>query len=260
MTSLPEQLSAASTRQLSAQLDAQFRFFNTFATQALDNASRIMSLNLSASRDSVERSSHTLRQLIGATQPRDLQVLRTHAEEQMRSLFNYGRELVNITTQAQPLALRTIASEAQAAPLALSAPLTAPLTAPFTVPLEQAEQVAQAAATATQETIDTAADTAARVADTAQAAVAPVVQAQAQPPAPAEPVVVQEEPAIVSADEIQATTGDDPAPVAKPKPIAKAAGKGAPKAAVAPHPMAAPVEDKDSATVTRIDTSPKRRK
>lgn len=252
MTSLSEQLSAASTRQLSAQLDAQFRFFNTFATQALDNASRIMSLNLSASRDSVERSSHTLRQLIGATQPRDLQVLRTHAEEQVRSLFNYGRELVNITTQAQPLALRTIASEAQAAPLALSAPLTATI--------EQAEQVAQAAATATQEAIDTAADTAAKVADTAQAAVAPVMQAQAQPPAPAEPVVVQEEPAIVSADEIQATTGDDPAPVAKPKPIAKAAGKGAPKAAVAPHPMAAPVEDKDSATVTRIDTPPKRRK
>ncbi len=256
MTSLPEQLSAASTRQLSAQLDAQFRFFNTFATQALDNASRILSLNLSASRDSVERSSHTLRQLIEATQPRDLLVLRTHAEEQVRGLFNYGRELVNITTQAQPLALRTIASEAQAAPLALSAPLTAPLTAT----IEQAEQVAQAAATATQETIDAAADTAAKVADTAQAAVAPVVQAQAQPPAPAEPVVVQEEPAIVSADEIQATTGDDPAPVAKPKPIAKAAGKGAPKAAVAPHPMAAPVEDKDSATVTRIDTPPKRRK
>ncbi|WP_208280935.1 phasin family protein [Massilia oculi] len=245
MTSLPEQLSAASTRQLSAQLDAQFRFFNTFATQTLDNASRIMSLNLSASRDSVERSSHTLRQLIEATQPRDLLVLRTHAEEQVRSLFNYGRELFNITANAQPVALRTIAPEAPGAPLTLAAPASAPL-----------EQAATAAAAATTATIDAVADTGAKVTEAVQAAAAPVVQAQA----PAEPVVVQEEPAIVSADEIQATIGDDPAPVAKPKPIAKAAGKGAPKAATAPHPMAAPVEDKDSATVTRIDTPPKRRK
>lgn len=249
MTSLPEQLSAASTRQLSAQLDAQFRFFHTFATQTLDNASRIMSLNLSASRDSVERSSHTLRQLIEATQPRDLLVLRTHAEEQVRSLFNYGRELFNITANAQPVALRTIAPEAPGAPLTLAAPVSAAL-----------EQAATVAAAATTATIDAAADTGAKVTEAVQAAAAPVVQAQAQPPAPAEPVVVQEEPAIVSADEIQATIGDDPAPVARPKPIARAAGKGAPKAATAPHPMAAPVEDKDSATVTRIDTPPKRRK
>lgn len=245
MTSLPEQLSAASTRQLSAQLDAQFRFFNTFATQTLDNASRIMSLNLSASRDSVERSSHTLRQLIEATQPRDLLVLRTHAEEQVRSLFNYGRELFNITANAQPVALRTIAPEAPGAPLTLAAPL---------------EQAATAAAAATTDAIDAAADAGAKVAEAAQAVAAPVVQEQGKPKASAEPVIVQEEPAIVSADEIQATIGDDPAPVAKPKPIAKAAGKGAPKAATAPHPMAAPVEDKDSATVTRIDTPPKRRK
>lgn len=249
MTSLPEQLSAASARQLSAQLDAQFRFFNTFATQALDNTSRFMSLNLSASRDSVERSSHTLRQLIEATQPRDLLVLRTHAEEQVRSLFNYGRELFNLTANAQPVALRTIAAEAPEAPLTLAAPLVAPL-----------EQAATAAAAATTDAIDAAADAGAKVAEAAQAAAAPVVQEQEKPQASAEPVVVQQEPAIVSADEIQATTGDDPAPVAKPKPIAKAAGKGAPKAATAPHPMAAPVEDKDSATVTRIDTPPKRRK
>jgi len=253
MTSLPEQLSAASTRQLSAQLDAQFRFFNTFATQALDNASRLVSLNLSASRDSVERSSHTVRQLIGATQPRDLLVLRTHAEEQVRSLFNYGRELFNITANAQPGVLRTIAPEAPGAPLTLAAPVSAPAPAPVSAPLEQAATVAAAATTAT---IDAVADASAKVTEAVQAMAAPVVQAQA----PAEPVVVHDAPAIVSADEIQATLGDDPAPIAKPRPIAKAAGKGAPKAATAPHPMAAPVEDKDSATVTRIDTPPKRRK
>ena len=65
---------------------------------------------------------------------------------------------------------------------------------------------------------------------------------------------------VAGLSELGIAIGDDPAPVARPKPIARAAGKGAPKAATAPHPMAAPVEDKDSATVTRIDTPPKRRK
>ena len=257
MTSLPEQLSAASTRQLSAQLDAQFRFFNTFATQALDNASRIVALNLSASRDSVERSSHTLRQLIDATQPRDLLVLRTHAEDQVRSLFNYGRELFNIGANAQPYGLRTIAAETQAAALTLSAPAFVPEPASAPTPASTSEpapveQATAAAFTAVTDTIEAAAENAAQA---VEAAPTPVEQAT-----PPEPVIVQEEPAIASADEVQATTGEKPVPAAKQKPIARAIAKGAPKAAVVPQPMAAPVEDKDSATVTRIDNPPKRRK
>ena len=242
MTSLPEQLSAASTRQLSAQLDAQFRFFNTFATQALDNASRLMSLNLSASRDSVERSSHTLRQLIGATQPRDLLVLRTHAEEQVRSLFDYGRELANITANAQPFGLRTIAPQA-ASPAAVA-------------PVVQAALIAEAV----QEAPKAAVQAAEKVTEKATEQVKQAAEQIPEPAAAPEPFVVEQAEPIATAAEVQATVLEEPVPVSEQKPIAKAAGKGASKAAAVPQPLAAPVEDKDSATVTRIGTSSKRRK
>jgi len=238
MTSLPEQLSAASTRQLSAQLDAQFRFFNTFATQALDNASRIVALNLSASRDSVERSSHTVRQLIDATQPRDLLVLRTHAEEQVRSLFNYGRELFNIGANAQPYGLRTIVQTA-APPVAVAPVITETLVpeAPPAIP----EPAVQAAEVFTEQVTH--------------------ASAQVAEPAPApEPFVVEQAAPVATAAEVQATILEEPVPVSEQKPIAKAVGKGASKAAAAPQPLAAPVGDKDTASVTRIGSSPKRRK
>jgi len=242
MTSLPEQLSAASTRQLSAQLDAQFHFFNTFATQALDNASRIVALNLSASRDSVERSSHTVRQLIDATGPRDLLVLRTHAEEQVRNLFNYGRELINIGANAQPYGLRTIMQTA-APPVAAAAAVTE-------TPVSEAPQQAREAAVQATEQV-------------AEQVTEQVTQASAQPAAPAsapEPFVVEQAEPVATAAEVQATILAEPVPVSEQKPIARAAGKGASKAATAPQPLAAPVDDKDSATVTRIGTSSKRRK
>jgi len=256
MTSLPEQLSAASTRQISAQLDAQFRFFSTFATQAFENASRLVSLNLSASRDSLERSSHTARQLVQATQPRDLLVLRTHAEEQVRSLFNYGRELVNITANAQPYGLRTIAPAAQAA--ALAAPVVKEVA-------EKTEEVVQQTASAVAKAADTATEAVAQAAAPAVQAAAPVVQAAApvveaaaplaQPAAP-EPLVVQQ-PEVTEA---LASVEDAAEPVARQKQIARAAGKGAPKAAVAAQPLAAPVEDPEPASIARIETPSKRRK
>ena len=247
MTSLPEQLSAASTRQLSAQLDAQFRFFHTFATQALDNVSRLASLNLSASRDTVERSSQVLRQLTEATQPRDLLVLRSHAEEQVRGLVNYGRELFNISANAQPYGLRTISAQPAAAPAAV-----APAVSEAPIP-EAVEQAAEVAVQTTEYATE---------ALTAQVEqVEPVVAQSAEPASAPEAFVVEQAEPIASADEVQASILDEPVPVSEQKPIAKAAaGKGAPRAAAAPHPLAAPIDDKDSASVTRINTSSKRRK
>lgn len=236
MTSLPEQLSAASTRQLSAQLDAQFRLFHTFATQALDNASRIVALNLSASRDSVERSSHTVRQLIDATGPRDLLVLRTHAEEQVRSLFNYGRELINIGANAQPYGLRTI--------MPTTTPPVAAAAAVTETPVSEAPQ--EAAVAAVQAT---------------EAVAEQLTPAPAQPAEPApEPFVVEQAEPVATAAEVQATILEEPVPVSEQKPIARAAGKGASKAAAVPQPLAAPVESRDAATVTRIGTPSRRRK
>jgi hypothetical protein len=256
MTSIPEQLSAARN----AQLDAQFRLLHSFTDRAFDNASRVMALNLALSRDSVERSSRTFSQLLGATSPRDLGLLRSHAEEQMRSVAAYGRELFGIALGIQPYSV----------PLSTPAFTPAALPAPTQVAqtiIEAGAPVAKAAENAVQAGADiieavtaTASDTVAEVAaeathaaDRVEETLSALVQEQA----------LKDEPAVVQSAEadILATPVDEPAPVAKPKPIAKAAGKGAPKAAVAQHPLAAPVGNKDSATVTRIDAgSPKRRK
>jgi len=249
MTSLPEQFSAASTRQLSAQLDAQFRFFHTFATQALDNVSRLAMLNLSASRDSVERSSQALRQLSEATQPRDLLALRSHAEEQVRGLMNYGRELFNISANAQPYGLRTIAPEA--APAVAVAAIVRETLIP-----EAPQQAPETAVQATEAVTEAVTEVATEAVTEQVEQVEQLTEAAAAP----EPFVVEQVEPVATAAEVQASILAEPVPVSEPKPIATAVGKGAPKAAALPQPLAALVEDKDSATVTRIGRSPKRRK
>jgi hypothetical protein len=94
-------------------------------------------------------------------------------------------------------------------------------------------------------------------ADSVEATLNALVQEQALKD---EPAVVQS----VDADAPDAASLDTPTQVARQKPIARAAGKGAPKAAVVPHPMAAPMESKDSASitasVTRIDSAPPKRR
>ena len=249
MTSLPEQFSAASTRQPSAQLDAQFRFFHTFATQALDNVSRLAMLNLSASRDSVERSSQALRQLSEATQPRDLLALRSHAEDQVRGLMNYGRELFNISANAQPYGLRTIAPEA--APAVAVAAIVRETLIP-----EAPQQAPEAAVQATEAVTEAVTEVATEAVTEQVEQVEQLTEAAAAP----EPFVVEQVEPVATAAEVQASILAEPVPVSEPKPIATAVGKGAPKAAALPQPLAALVEDKDSATVTRIGRSPKRRK
>ena len=222
MTSLPEQLSAAR----SAQLEAQFALFRTLTAQAFDSASRVIALNISTSRDSVERSSQAVRELFTATSPQDLptlqQALRSHAEEQFRSLFTYGRELFSIASGAQSYAVR-----GTQAPAALPAPVPEAQEAPAvaeTIP-EPVKAEAQELAAYVQEHIESK-----------------------------EPAVVAETIDVV----------DEPAPVAEPKPIAKAAGKGVPKAAVVPHPLSAPVPENDAVELPKIEPAPaqggKRRK
>jgi hypothetical protein len=276
MTSLPEQLSAARK----SQLDTQFRLLHTFTNQAFDNAGRLMALNLAVSRDAVERSSRTVRGLLAASGPRDLNLLRSHAEEQVRSMFAYGHELMGIAS-----GLRLY-----------SAPLTTPKLAPAALPspTQVAQSVIEAAAPAAkavEDAMQAGADDIGSVTESVQTTVSATVAVPEVVPA-AVPVIeppketaqaadsveatlsalvqeqaLKDEPAVVQnveADALAAAPLDTPTPVGKPKPIAKAAGKGAPKAAVVPHPMAAPVEARDSASikasVTRIDSAPPKRR
>jgi len=251
MTSLSEQLSAAPNHYLTAPMNAQLTVLNALTTQALDSASRITALNLSTSQEVLERSAQTARQLIGARDARDLAVLRSHAEEQVRSLFAYSRELLGIAAGVQPLLVRSMTP----------APLAAPVT-------EMAQAVVDTVQATTERTIDAVAATPAPE----PVAVAPAPVAEAP-----EPAIIEAAPAAPAAEAAPAIdavasvlpepASDDAAPhvlpgpaAAKATPIAQAAGNGAVLAATPPAPAAAPIERRDPDAPATAATPRRRRK
>lgn len=216
MTSISDQFSAVRK----AQFEAQFEFFNAIASQTFESASRVAALNLAVSRDAVQRSIGAGFALANSRDPRDVLSLGGQAEEQFRSLFAYGRELLGIAAGVRPYAVR---------PQALSAPQ-----AIDTVDVvERSVTQAEAASAAVVESVAEAAAQAAPAVEAAHpvAAFAPVT----------EPVVVAEPEAAPAAD--AEALAAEPVPVAEPKAIAKAVGKGAARAAAVPHPAAAPVAE-----------------
>lgn len=218
MTSLPEQFTAARK----AQVEAGFDMFESFANQAFESASRIAALNLSTSRDTLERSARTATALFASRDPRELLMLGGHAEEQVRSLFSYGRELMNIVggIRAYPLRAPTLASsniETVAFRTVAPAPAPEPVVKrPEPEPVAAAPVVAEASA--------------------------------------AEPVVVAEPEAAV---ELIVTASEAaPGPAAEQKAIAKAAGKGDARASMLPHPAAAPIPAADEAEAPKVALAP----
>ena len=221
MTSLPEQFNAARK----AQFEAGFDIFQSFANHAFESASRVAALNLSTSRDTLERSARTATALFASRDPRDFLMLGGHAEEQVRSLFSYGRELMNIAGGIRVLAARTPAlssSEIETVAFKAVAPVPVP-----PAPEPEPEPVAEV-----------------------PEAVAPPPVAQELPDA--EPVVVAApEPAVELI-----VTASEPPPVAEPKAIVKAVGKGNARAAVAPHPAAAPIVENGETELPKVELSP----
>jgi hypothetical protein len=249
-------------------MNAQLTVLNALATQAIDSASRITALNLTTSQEFLERSAQTARQLIGARDARDLAVLRSHAEEQVHSLFAYSRELLGIAVGAQPFLLRS----------ATPAPAPATVTAPIAemAPVAEMTQAVVDAGKATADTVQAAAE---RTIDAVAAAplpepvaIAPAPVAEA--PEPEVDAAPQAEPAPQPAPTIEAVTSvlQEPAPddaalnvlsspaAAKPTPIAQAAGNGAVMAATPPAPAAAPIERRDPDAPATAATPRRRRK
>lgn len=251
MTSLSEQLSAAPNHYLTAPMNAQLTVLNALTTQALDSASRITALNLSTSQEVLERSAQTARQLIGARDARDLAALRSHAEEQVRSLFAYSRELLGIAAGVQPFLVRSVTPAPMAAPVAEMAQAVT----------EAGEDASAALQAAAERTIEAVA-----------AAPAPVAEAPAPAPeietAPAAEAAPQPAPAIEEvASMVQEPAPDDAAlnvlsspAAAKPTPIAQAAGNGAVLAATPLAPAAAPIERRDPDAPATAATPRRRRK
>jgi phasin family protein len=100
MNSIPEQFSEARE----AQLDAQFNFFRAYTDKAFDNAEKIIALNFDVSRDSLERSSALVRQMIAAKDPRDLFTLGAQTQSQLDSMLAYSRRLFSIAAGAAAVA------------------------------------------------------------------------------------------------------------------------------------------------------------
>ena len=241
MTSLPKQFSAVGTTQVRAQFD----FLHSFATQALEGASRVASLNLAISRDAVERSTRAAQTLIASRDPRDLLVFGGHAEEQVRSLFDYSRELMGIASGVR-----------------LYAPLQAPVAASATQLAARAAEAVEAVVTAPAPVVS--------LAETEVVVVAqpePAVQAEPADAAPALSAAAPSEPVVVAEPEVAAEApavealAVEPAPVAEPTAIAAAAGQGEAQAGVAPHPAAAPVPAEGAAVpVPKVANSSRRKK
>lgn len=237
MTSLRDQFSAVRK----AQFDAQFDFFNSMTTQALESAGRVAALNMAMSREAVQRSLGATCALMNAREPRDVLTLGGQAEEQMRTLFSYGRELLGIASGMRPVALPPqMLTLAQAGERVLG---------------QVSEQVKAQAA----DTVDLAgrgvAEAAAQAAATADAATQAVRVAEAAHPVAAfapvtEPVVVAE-PAAAPEPETPLAMAE-PVMAAEPREIAKAAGKGAAQAAAVHHPAGAPVPAVGDAQLPKV--------
>lgn len=135
MSTLPEQFSAARK----SQVEAQINFFQNCAGTAVQNAEKLLALNLSTTRASMEKSSAVMRQLLAAQDARDLLALTTQTQENFESLLAYGRELFSIASGSQAALLK------QAIPVIAPPVPQAPAVVPAQAPKAKAAPKAVAA-------------------------------------------------------------------------------------------------------------------
>jgi phasin family protein len=260
MTSLSEQLSAVRKSQWEAQLDV----FRALSQRALDSAEQLIALNMKTSRASVEQAAGTFKQLLEATNPRDLIAVGSTAQGQWQQFFSYGRELLGIAAGTHERTWSTQPSPLQLVPAAT-------MNIPTSVPqlMEQAAIATADATTVNSEIAQAAIETGEALTEAALDAVVhsadPLVHAHADAaPAEAPTTTVTEAvaaaPAAPAPDPVETAIADD-TPRAKAKPLAKALNEVAPKPAAAEHPIAStvPLEagpQVDLPIVTPADTTP----
>ena len=97
MFSIPEQFSAATK----SQLEAQLKILNNFATTAFEGAQKVIALNLSTTKASVEKGSAAARELLEAKDPQEFFARSTARAPNLDGLFAYNRELFSIASKTQ---------------------------------------------------------------------------------------------------------------------------------------------------------------
>lgn len=244
MSTLPEQLSAARK----SQVDAQLELFRSLSSKAVESAEKVMALNFSTGRASLEKSAAAVRQLLAAKDPRDLLALTTQTQENFETLLAYGSALFSIAASA-----RFPQPAASAAPTLTLAPPPAPFVPPTphltAVPAPESKQPDEPSVEAKLEAKPDASVEANTIKPVKNAIVAAPPEAEPEVPAKAKP--------IAKAVSKVAPKDEAPAPAA------------APLAAVAPSPVTvsgikpveappppAPVSGKPAVLAKGGDTSP----
>jgi phasin family protein len=140
MFSIPEQFSAATK----SQLEAQLKILNNFATTAFEGAQKVIALNLSTTKASVEKSSAAARELLEAKDPQDFFAKSTARVPNLDGLFAYNRELFSIASKTQAELFQAAQEQLKEAGKQgvqvpkLSAPIAAPVPAPAPAPAPKA--------------------------------------------------------------------------------------------------------------------------
>ena len=230
MTSLPERLSV-----VRPQWDAQLDAFHALSTRALDSAEQLFALNIKTSRASVEQATGTLRQMLHASDPRDLFAIGSQAQGQWQQMFSYSRELLGIAMGARQSNWSTIPMPVPA-PMPMTMPAAPLLAAPVAHVVEQAGIAVADAATVTTEIATAAAESNAALAEDTmgvgdQTSSAPAEAPSASVEAPAAPV---QAPTELGAEKTgEAPSEVPPEPDAAKPPADAAAADAAPLLATA---------------------------
>ncbi len=217
MSSITEQFSAVTK----SQLEAQFQIFNSLAHTAVESAEKLIALNLSTTKASMEQSSAAAKKLLEVKDARELFSASRETPTGIDSLLAYSRQLFAIASGAQA---ELIKSTRGAALPQLAAPLAAPVaeTVKAVAPVAEALQAATPAVSAAAS--QPSAPPAAAAPVSAPVAVPTATVAEPAPPATTIKAAVS---AAVHADEPPAV--ENPAKVA-PAPLAAAVAPTAPEA------------------------------
>jgi phasin family protein len=235
MSSITEQFSAATK----SQLEAQFKILSTFASTAVDSAQKVIALNISTTKASVEKTSAAAKKLLSAKDPQEFFSLSTAEQPSFDKLLAYGRELASIASTAQSELIKSAQGTIkQVTDLAATPATVVPKTPPA---LAAAVSAAVTAISTPAPAVVAKAET--PPANEPVAAPAPLPKAAREPAKPkpvAAPVAALDAPV-----ETKVTTIKPSFPAPPPKPIALAPEpKPAKLKAVTPKPKPAPGKQK----------------
>src|SRR5471032_2759325 len=225
MFSITEQFSAATKSQLEAQLN----LLNNYASKAVESAQKVLALNISTTKASVEKSSAAARRLLEAKDPQEF--FSAGKAPGFDNLLAYSRELFSIASAAQAELIQSAKAQIEQAAPAAKAIVAKPVAPAAKVKLAEVKKAAAAPVVAAAAPADVAV-----AAPTAEPTPAP--KAIAKPVAKAKPAAAAATPI---ADAIVQLV--EPPEPAKPAAAPVVAAAAAPKPVVvkpAPKPIAAP--------------------